>query len=786
MDRQADETDYPQGEAEPAKHPVEESLETPGEREGVRVSLDLPPGETVRITVESVPPDDGGEQAASLGTLLVHPGGEIEQLSGSLHPVRITGTGTAARGRWVAWLPAALFGLSLMVYLATRLVALADFPIYFFTDEAAQTVLAADLVRDGLHGWEGDFLPTYFKNGSYYNLSASVYLQVLPYLAFGRSVFVTRAVSVFVSLLAALSVGLILKDFLKSPYWWSGTLLLSIAPAWFLHSRTAFETVIFVSFYAGMLYAYLLYRLRSPGFIYLTLLLAALAFYAYSPGQVIVAATGLLLLLSDASYHWQNRRVVLKGVLLGVLLMLPYLRFRAQHPVAAFVHLRLLDSYWVQPLPLGEKLSRFIATYLDGLSPRYWYTYHLRDLPRHVMKGYGHLPPLSLPFTLLGLVIALSRLRRSEYRVVLIALLAGPIGSALVGVGITRLLVLVIPATLLAALGVGAVLLFLESPADALKRLASPPAWLTRWRLPRAVLSVSLFAVLAAANIAMLRDVLLDAPTWYPDYGMGGMQYGANQVFSAAREYLEQHPGTQIILSPTWTNGADVLARFFLGDPLPMQLGSIQGHIDRPLPLDEDTLFITTPEEYQIARESDKFAGLQVLDSLPYPDGSPGFYFLRLRYSDQAPAIFEAEREERRRLQQAEVQLDGQPVTVRHSMLDMGEIYLVFDGDSFTFVRTLEANPLVIEIDFPEARRLRGLSLITGSAEVAVTAQTLGSADGQNYAFSVKHRGSVDEPEVHLDFGRVVEMQGLRLQVWDEQQAEPAHIHVWEIIFDDE
>jgi hypothetical protein len=159
---------------------------------------------------------------------------------------------------------------------------------------------------------------------------------------------------------------------------------------------------------------------------------------------------------------------------------------------------------------------------------------------------------------------------------------------------------------------------------------------------------------------------------------------------------------------------------------------------------------------------------------------------LRLRYSDDAPATFEAELEERRRLQQAEVQLDGQPVAVRHSMLDMGEIYLAFDGDPFTFVRTLEANPLEIELDFPQLRRLRGMTLITGSAQVAVTAEALSSPEGGSDAFSVGHRGSVEEPEVHLDFGGVVEMQGLRIQIWDEQQAEPAHIHVWEILFDEE
>lgn len=176
-----------------------------------------------------------------------------------------------------------LFGLVLLIYLLTHLVGLEDFPIYFFTDEAAQTVLAADFIRDGLHGSEGELLPTYFKNHSYFNLSTSVYLQIMPYLLFGKSIFVTRATSAVFSLLVPIVLSLILKNIFCLPHWWSAALLLSVAPAWFLHSRTAFETVVFVSFYAAFLYSYLLYRYRSSWYLYPTVVLAALAFYTYSP-----------------------------------------------------------------------------------------------------------------------------------------------------------------------------------------------------------------------------------------------------------------------------------------------------------------------------------------------------------------------------------------------------------------------------------------------------------------------------------------------------------------------
>jgi 4-amino-4-deoxy-L-arabinose transferase-like glycosyltransferase len=201
-----------------------------------------------------------------------------------------------------------LFGLALLVYLITHLVGLSRFPIYFFSDEAIQTVAAETLIRDNFRDEAGTLLPTYFKNGPYYNLSTSVYVQILPYLLFGKSVFLTRATSVFLSLLAAISVSLMLRNIYKIPLWWAGVSLLSIAPAWFLHSRTAFETVLFVSFYAAFLYTYLLYRYRAAHYIYFAIIFAVLAFYSYSPGQIVIGLTGALLLISDARYHWQNRR----------------------------------------------------------------------------------------------------------------------------------------------------------------------------------------------------------------------------------------------------------------------------------------------------------------------------------------------------------------------------------------------------------------------------------------------------------------------------------------------
>ena len=51
----------------------------------------------------------------------------------------------------------ALLAVSAAIYLATRLIGLARFPIYFFSDEAVQVVLAQDFIRDAFHGYDHVF-----------------------------------------------------------------------------------------------------------------------------------------------------------------------------------------------------------------------------------------------------------------------------------------------------------------------------------------------------------------------------------------------------------------------------------------------------------------------------------------------------------------------------------------------------------------------------------------------------------------------------------------------------
>src|SRR4051812_7461774 len=133
-----------------------------------------------------------------------------------------------------------LFWGAIICYAIIISFAIDKWPIYFFTDEAIHMNMIADFMRNGFQNYSGEFLPTFFIKEGWVN-GTSVYLQLLPYLIFGKSLIATRLVSAFITLIGAIAIGLLLKKVFKTKYYWAGLFLLLTTPAWFLHARTAFE-----------------------------------------------------------------------------------------------------------------------------------------------------------------------------------------------------------------------------------------------------------------------------------------------------------------------------------------------------------------------------------------------------------------------------------------------------------------------------------------------------------------------------------------------------------------
>ncbi len=673
-----------------------------------------------------------------------------------------------APGRPLARLGPWLFAFGLAVYAATRFAGLTEFPIFFFSDEAIQANAAESLFAHRFHDpYDGMFLPPYLLNHQRWAMSLNVYLLVLPIVLLGKSILVTRGTFVIVSLLGAAAASGALRV-MESKAWWSPPLLLAAMPVDFLHSRIAFETT--PACFAGFLCAYLLYRLRSPRYVFLAILFGAATFYSYTAGQGIMLVLSVLLLAVDFRYHVRAFRRE-PGLLAGAILLLaltavPILREMRRHPHSTREQLVLLHSYWINPIPLTEKLGLFLANYQEAFHPAAWFRPTDRELIRHRMKGMSYVPPLFAPFLLLGIGSALARWRRSPgHRVILLSPLGVPFAAAVDHLQILRVLPMVVPIALLCALGLSEILARLRRPAAVsllsaacALGLASSAAWITRAATTRGL-------------------------TWYSDYGLYGMQYGASQVFAAIRVELDRFPSTRVHLTSSWANNPDPFLDFFLGSPQRsrVSVGDINAYRLYRVPLTDDDLFVMTEDEYRIACTDPKFAPRLPVRTIAYPDGRIGFYFVRLCYSENADAFFAAELEARRQPVEEEVVISGKTVLIRHSVLDMGGVDVLFNGQLDDTLRGLEANPLLLELQFPTPWAMSRVDLTIGKMACEIRLEVT-PAKGAPVVLrkTVQHPPGDTTQRFDLPSAPIRAVK-LRIEIHDLSEDDPAHIEVREL-----
>jgi hypothetical protein len=659
-----------------------------------------------------------------------------------------------------------------LLYLVTRLWAIDSFPIFFYSDEANYVLFGEQALQHGLLGADSAWPALYFElETNRWTPGLSVYIHGLVAAAFGKSIFTARTTSALISLGGMLVLAWLLKEFFRSRFWWASILLGVSIPAWFLYSRTAFDTVVATSSYAAFLFTYMLYRFRSPGYLPLAAVMGAAAFYSYSNMQAAMALLAACLLVSDYRYHASHRRVWWRCLPALALLALPFVEFLCLHPHAFADHLRAIGSYWFEGSSPPAALSQYAQTYLRGLSPVYWFvpqTGNANVLPNQSIPGAGHLGIVMLPLVCLGVYITLRHLRSPAYRIVLLSLLVIPAGGAMDTVEIPRVLALVVPALILAVFG--------------LDLLGS--------RLPgiRHTLQALFVAIaLSALGLARLHAGVVHGPTWYSDYGSEGMQFGAKQIYTEAiPRLLRANPEALIIMSTTWANNTHVFPRFFLSPEQAARVtpGTVHGFLQQRLKLDQQMLFGMTAREYRDAIADPVIRGAEVLEIIPDPAGDPAFYFARLTYAEQADAIFRERALARQELTEETVDVQGQSVCVLHSVLGSGVIQHAFDGDFNTLVRGEGANPFVVDLIFPRPRDVDSATITVGTMpDFTIKAVLVESGRNGKTTYSQRYADLGLDPTVKLVFGdHGKDVTELRIELLDNRAGPVALIHLRDIV----
>jgi hypothetical protein len=259
------------------------------------------------------------------------------------------------------------------------------------------------------------------------------------------------------------------------------------------------------------------------------------------------------------------------------------------------------------------------------------------------------------------------------------------------------------------------------------------------------------------------------------------MQYGAQQVLGEINHYLDTYNNVHIVLSTDWANGSDFLALFFLDDPFAVEMASVDSFILEKRDLPPYYVLVLTPEEYERALATEKFKSIQVEKTIPYPNGEPGFYFVRMAYADNIDTIFSQEEAARRKLLEGNIQFGGTTVSVRYPLLDMGPIQNAFDGQDDTLIRTNRINPAIIELTLPAPRDVRGVSVNVGASKIRLTIQIFPEDGAEPVEFSQDIQTAIDTPIAVIEFGQTISARSIRLEVLLLENPEFGHVHIWEI-----
>jgi MFS family permease len=825
----------------------------------LKISADIPEGTIVNIRMEVV--DAEGKVSFQRGTVSADTGGGvISPIHEKRAPIQPLTKIRQWGGTQIQWmknntrnLQRTFFWAAVVIYALVISIGIDRFPIYFFTDEAVHMNFIADFMTNGFQNCYEEFLPTFFcVRGEGWVNGTSVYVQLIPYLLFGKSVVVTRLVSAFFTLLAAIAIGLLLKKVLRVKYYWAGIFLLLTTPAWFLHARTAFEYAEVGAFYAIFLYFYGCYRKGDLRSLYFAIIAGALCFYTHGLGQILMGVTGLALFIVDFRYHIhrRQRKTVLLGLLLAIILLLPFARYYLAHPTEAADQVKKRGSYWSLPdeaLPLHGKILEFFKQYTLGLNPWYWFTPHNGiDFDRHRMLGWGNglwitlpfvvvglfqifksvrnpiyrvailallaspiLPStiihggfengpmfsipietiqivlwLSIPLFLIGIFLALISIRRPGHRLALIALLACPIPASVAAIGMPRMLWMSVPLAILAAVGLSAVVQWIEKLIEERRQASSPwPGWV-------------LFAALTLLSVFMLRSALVDGPRWFEDYSLYGMQFGAPQVFrDTVLPELKNDPNLQIIVSPSWANGTEQFIPFFIPDEYRSRVRFGQPadptYIDMLVAGTPRLLFVTTADEYNNLLQDPKFKELIVHKVIPYPNEQPGFYLISAVPADNIKEIMIAQHEQNRRPIENTMVFRGETIRVIHSPLSAGQMEDNFDSDPETFTRILEANPYVIDLYPLTPIDTHSLFIKTGSLHdltITIRLYAPGATEPVEYIQSYKDEPDkplVPDPEFTIVFDRGPEKsERIYIEVKDNVTGETSQIHLRTIQFE--
>lgn len=160
------------------------------------------------------------------------------------------------------------------------------------------------------------------------------------------------------------------------------------------------------------------------------------------------------------------------------------------------------------------------------------------------------------------------------------------------------------------------------------------------------------------------------------------------------------------------------------------------------------------------------------------------FAFTRFASMNNADDTLATEGVKRTDLTVDELSLDGETIRIAYSQLDMGQVKDLFDHDVATLTRGLEANPLVLDFEFPTPRPITGLVMDFGRMDFLMRVQVYGAENKSPVLYKGEYRQQPPIPHVDMNFvDGPEEVSRIYIEIEQINPPDEIHIHVREVLF---
>ena len=160
------------------------------------------------------------------------------------------------------------------------------------------------------------------------------------------------------------------------------------------------------------------------------------------------------------------------------------------------------------------------------------------------------------------------------------------------------------------------------------------------------------------------------------------------------------------------------------------------------------------------------------------------FAFTRLASMNNVGDTFATEGVKRADLVVDELSLNGETIQIAYSHLDMGQVKDLFDHDTTTLARGLEANPMVLDFEFPTPRPITGLMMDFGRMDFLMRVQVYGTGSTKPISYQGEYRQQPPIPHVDINFANGPgQVRRIYIEIEQLNPPDEVHVHVREVVF---